>query len=244
MNSDSDSCDRTPKHNATEATRAIARDALLGDPRTVARDVLLGATLVRFVRGQELRVRLVEVEAYLGESDPGSHAFRGPTPRNRVMYDAPGYAYVYFSYGAHWMLNVVVRPQGTAGAVLLRGAEPLLGDAFMAAERASGRHARAHPPAPGGHEFIRWLLGGPARLAQALAVDRSDYGADMIAAPDAGEEPDLSQTPGGQVRQFRLLEGVRVDPAQVVTTTRVGLSQGADLEYRYYLRGSPGVSRP
>lgn len=226
--------------------RAIPREALSADPRTVARDVLLGAILVRLVGGRCLPVRLVETEAYLGEQDPGSHAFRGRTERNRIMYGPPGHAYVYFSYGTHWMLNVVARPEGTAGAVLLRGAEPLAGTSFMIGRRekrsAVPRQAQASPQAPGpdteaSPRLVHWLCGGPARLAQALAVDRSDYGLDMVAGDLGGAFPSFL------LRGFLLLEGPPAKPETIVTTTRVGLSQGADLPYRYYLADSAAVSR-
>lgn len=227
---------RTPKHSATGATCAIDRRDLLGDPRAIARDLLLGATLWRTVGGIPLAVRLVEIEAYLGERDPGSHAFRGPTPRNRVMYGPPGHAYVYFSYGSHWMLNVVLGPEGEAGAVLLRGAEPLFGEEAMARLRQARSKARSGSPLPGQGGFVHWLLGGPARLAQSLGVDRADYGLDMVGPCRPG-------IPALPVRGFLLCRGAPIDPAVIVATTRVGLTHGADLPYRYYIRGSSGVSQ-
>ena len=92
----------------------------------MARD-LLGRVLVYDGPDGRRAARIVEVEAYLGERDPASHAFRGPTPRAKVMFGKPGVAYVYFIYGNHHCMNVVAHPPGVAGAVLLRGAEPLLG---------------------------------------------------------------------------------------------------------------------
>lgn len=237
---------RTPKHTATPSTRAIGREELLGDPRIVARDLLLGATLWRTVEEDLLAVRLVEVEAYLGERDPGSHAFRGPTPRNRIMYGSPGHAYVYFSYGSHWMLNVVLGPPGEAGAALLRGAEPLFGQATMIRLRGTRSRARTAPPEPGDRGFVPWLLGGPARLAQALGVDRSDYGLDMTLAGPPPEPPRgrVGRVPDLPPRGFLLCRGEPLPPDGIITTTRIGLTHGADLPYRYYLAGSAGVSRP
>jgi DNA-3-methyladenine glycosylase len=101
--------------------------------------------------------RLVEVEAYLGHRDPASHAFRGPTPRTTVMFGKPGVAYVYFIYGNHHCMNVVAHVPGVAGAVLLRGAEPLVG---------LGDDARA--------------LAGPGRLAKAIGVEVSHTGMDLV----------------------------------------------------------------
>lgn len=113
------------------------------------------------------RARIVEVEAYGGESDPASHAWRGPTPRTAVMYGAPGTSYVYFTYGNHWMLNVVARPEGEASAVLIRAAEPLEGLETMSARR---------PKALRDSD----LLSGPGKLCQAFGIDRSFNGLDLF----------------------------------------------------------------
>ncbi|MDQ7800149.1 MAG: DNA-3-methyladenine glycosylase [Armatimonadota bacterium] len=135
---------------------------------------LLGCRLVRVLEPQEvpggadgpvvLVARLVEVEAYLGPADPASHAYRR-TPRSAIMWGPPGRAYVYFSYGNHDCMNVVTEPEGVAGAVLLRAAEPLEGVAVMRKLR-------------GTHD-VRQLLRGPGRLTKALAVDRHFNGWDL-----------------------------------------------------------------
>jgi DNA-3-methyladenine glycosylase len=104
--------------------------------------------------------RLVEVEAYLGERDPASHAFRGPTPRTTVMFERPGVAYVYFIYGNHHCMNVVAHLPGVAGAVLLRGAEPLAG---------LGDDPRA--------------LAGPGRLGRAFGLTTAQTGLDLVRSP-------------------------------------------------------------
>lgn len=133
---------------------------------------LLGAHLV--ARG--VTIRLTEVEAYLGETDPGSHAFRGVTPRTRTMFGAPGRLYVYFSYGMHVCANIVCSPEGTASAVLLRAGEVV--DGFeLARERRTT--ARAD------HELAR----GPARLTRALGIALDDDGAALDGAPFALELP-------------------------------------------------------
>lgn len=111
-----------------------------------------------------LVARLVEVEAYLGPADPASHAYRR-TPRSEIMWGPPGRAYVYFSYGNHYCMNVVTEPEGVAGAVLLRAAEPVEGVRVMQKLR--------------GVQDVRKLLSGPGRLAQALAVDRRFNGWDL-----------------------------------------------------------------
>lgn len=130
------------------------------DTVTVARD-LLGAVLVSTAGDAMTAGVVVETEAYLGTDDPGSHAAtKGITDRNSVMYGPPGRAYVYFTYGNHHMLNVVTGPAGTAGAVLIRAVEPVLGADVMALRR--GRKSA--------------LADGPGKLAQAMGIDLSDNG--------------------------------------------------------------------
>jgi DNA-3-methyladenine glycosylase len=127
---------------------------------------LLGQVLVRiFPDASRASVRIVEVEAY-GPDDPASHAFRGETPRNAVMFGPPGHLYVYFTYGIHHCMNVVTGGTAEGSAVLLRAAEPLEGEGEMVLRR-----GRAGPLD---------LCSGPGRLAQALAVDRRDDGIDVV----------------------------------------------------------------
>ncbi len=131
-------------------------------PLEVAPD-LIGCVLASRVDGLLTTGRIVETEAYLGSDDPGSHAAtHGITKRNAVMYGAPGSVYVYFTYGNHFMINLVCDPEGTAGAVLVRALEPLHGVDVMTARR----HGRP----------LVELCSGPGRLAQALGVDLADNG--------------------------------------------------------------------
>lgn len=133
------------------------------DPVSVAPD-LLGCQVV--VDGVVLRI--TEVEAYRGEDDPGSHAFRGRTPRTAVMFGSPGHLYVYFSYGMHHCANLVCWPAGRAGAVLLRAGEVVAGHERVAARRVG----------IGQRDWAR----GPGRLTKALAIGAGDNAADVCAA--------------------------------------------------------------
>jgi DNA-3-methyladenine glycosylase len=127
---------------------------------------LLGRDLVgRSPDGSTLRARIVETEAY-EPGDPASHAFRGPTRRNAVMFGPPGHLYVYVAYGVHHCMNIVAAPEGVASAVLLRAAQPLDGLDTMAQRR--------------GTERPRDLCRGPGRWAQAFGVDRALDGADVV----------------------------------------------------------------
>lgn len=114
----------------------------------------------------DVSLRITEVEAYLGELDPGSHAFRGKTPRNAVMYGPPGTVYTYFTYGMHVCANVVCSPAGTASAVLLRAGEITDGVELARARRATTRTDAD-------------LARGPARLCVALGITLGDNGADL-----------------------------------------------------------------
>ena len=131
---------------------------------------LLGRILVRRTSdGDRVAARIVEVEAY-EPGDPASHAFRGPTPRNLVMFGSPGRLYVYFTYGMHFCANVVTGIEGVASAVLLRAAEPIEGLEGMRRRRRS--------------QDARSLCSGPGRLTQALNIGRADDGLDLVRGRD------------------------------------------------------------
>jgi DNA-3-methyladenine glycosylase len=147
----------------------VERRQLAGAALDVA-PALLGALLTSDVDGWRVQVRITEVEAYEGDIDPASHAFRGPTKRNQVMFGPPGRLYTYFVYGMHWCANVVCGPAGTAAAVLLRAGEVLLGE----------DHARARTPTA---VSAAKLASGPARLARCLGLSGAHTGLDLL---DAG----------------------------------------------------------
>lgn len=185
----------------------------LQDTREAAKK-LLGQLLVRTLPGGEvLSGVIVETEAYL-KDDPACHAYKGQTPRNAMMFGPPGHAYVYFTYGLHMMLNLVCAPEGTAEAVLVRALEPAEGIESMRVHR-------------GGLAETKQLTNGPGKLAQALALTRLDHnGLDITAL---GSELYVLPRPSA--------------PFEIVETTRIGISQGMELPWRYYVRGNAYVSR-
>lgn len=148
--------------------KPLAGDFYARDALAVAPD-LIGRTLVAAGAEGTVAGRIVEVEAYRGLADPASHAYRGPTRRNAVMFGPPAHLYVYFSYGMHYCANVVCEDEGSPGAVLLRAVEPVEGLEVMAARR--------------GLSDPRLLCRGPGRLAQAFGLDLSHNGADLVAGP-------------------------------------------------------------
>ncbi|MDX3074488.1 DNA-3-methyladenine glycosylase [Streptomyces sp. NPDC088354] len=178
---------------------------------------LLGRVLVRTTDDGPIALRLTEVEAYAGPADPGSHAYRGRTDRNAVMFGPPGHAYVYFTYGMWHCLNIVCGPGGNPSGILLRGGEIIEGAELARTRRVSSR--RPHD-----------LAQGPARLATALDVDRTLNGADVC--PD-----------GPADSPFRILAGTPVDRAAVRNGPRTGVGgEGAAHPWRFYIDGDPTVS--
>jgi DNA-3-methyladenine glycosylase len=172
----------------------------------------LGRHLVRrFPDGRLSVARIVETEAYR-EDDPASHSYRGRTARTEVMFGPPGFLYVYFTYGMHFCANVVTGTEGEGSAVLLRAAEPLEG-----LEEMSRRRGVASP---------LLLTSGPARLCQALGVDRALNGTDLVR--------------GGALW---LREGEPVARSDVVRSTRVGIRSAVDRRWRFFVRGDSFVSR-
>ena len=190
----------------------LPRDFFARDVLEVARD-LLGRVVRHRSADGAVEVRLTEVEAYAGEADPGSHAFRGRTARTAVMFGPPGHAYVYFSYGMHWCVNLVTGAEGTASAVLLRAGEVVEG-----VELARSRRPAARRDAD--------LARGPARLTQALGITGDLGGADVCS--------------GGPLQ---VLAGRPLPDAGVSWGPRVGVAgAGAPTPWRAWATGEPTVS--
>jgi DNA-3-methyladenine glycosylase len=164
-------------------------------------------------------VMLSEVEAYAGSIDPASHSFRGMTGRNAVMFGPPGHAYVYFTYGMHFCANVVCSPPGVATGILLRAGRVIVGEE-LACRRRGFDSARAP----------RDLARGPARLCQAMAINRSQDGGDLL-------------DPSGPLRLREAASHERpAEPFLIETGPRVGVSQAADIPWRFWIAQDPTVS--
>jgi DNA-3-methyladenine glycosylase len=173
----------------------------------------MGKYLVRRLRGRHLIGKIVEVEGYLGERDPASHAFRHRTPRNEVMFWAGGHLYVYFTYGMHFCSNVVAGPEGRGHAVLIRALEPCIGIGVM-------RRNRGLPDGK-----LTQLLSGPAKICQALEIARRENGTDLC-----GNEIWIASEPGHS------------SSAHVARSTRVGVTDGREQRWRFFFRENPFVS--
>jgi DNA-3-methyladenine glycosylase len=212
-----------PFHTARVATAKLLKP-FIPLPRSfyepsaeVVAQELLGHWLVRNTPEGPAGGWIVETEAYLAD-DAACHAAPGLTERNRVMFGPPGHAYVYLIYGYHFCVNAVCQPQGTAEAVLIRAVETMTGQHFLFRRR------------PVANE--RELTNGPAKLCEAMAIDRKLDGVDLC---DPRSQLIIAENP--RVAAFRRRRG------PVVRTVRVGITRAAELALRFYLEGSLFVSR-
>jgi len=182
---------------------------------------LLGCVIEHQTAAGLVAVELTEVEAYAGASDPASHAYRGKTARNAVMFGPPGHAYVYFTYGMHFCVNLVCLGNGSASAVLLRAGRVIEGEELALTRRTRGATIVS----------FRDLARGPARLCQALDIDRTQDGADVCVAdsPLHMRWPDASTTD-------------RSADKKVASGPRVGISSAAEVPWRFWWEGEPTVS--
>lgn len=183
--------------------------AFLNQSAEVVAPRLLGCILEREINGHLIRVRIVETEAY-DQTDAASHSYKGRTPRTEIMFGPSGHLYVYFTYGMHYCCNIVTGPEGVGSAVLIRAVEPLEGEELMQELR--------------GHSGVA-LTNGPAKLCQALGINKEMNGHDIRESPLV----------------------LRIQPAlpasRVTQTTRVGISHAKDVPWRFYITGNPYVSK-
>ena len=171
---------------------------------------LLGKYLVVNMKGKKLSGKIVETEAYRGLYDPASHAYGGMTPRNRIMFGEPGHAYVYFTYGMYYCLNVITERKGVPAAVLIRALEPIEGIEIMRRRRKK--------------EKPEDLTSGPGKLCQAMGINKTLNGADLIGqtiyVEDRGEKA-----------------------GKIVSTNRIGIDEGKEKKWRFYLKDNRYISR-
>ncbi len=185
------------------ADLSMKREFFSRDPRKVAKD-LLGCMVIK----EGVEAEIVETEAYLAEEDPASHAYNGKTDRNSPMFNEPGKAYVYVSYGIHDMFNVVAHEEDGVGAVLIRAARPVEGLEKMKKRR--------------GLQDRKKLCDGPGKFCEALDIDKTDNREGLLSGDFRIEEGDIS--------------------GEIVESSRIGISEGLELEYRYFVSGSGYVS--
>jgi DNA-3-methyladenine glycosylase len=206
-----------PNFHGAPADELLPR-AFFDRPATEVAPELLGHVLEHETEQGLVAVRLTEVEAYAGTRDAASHAYRGLTRRNEVMFGPPGHAYVYFTYGMHFCVNLVCLDSGSAAAVLLRAGQVIEGASLARARRV----ARRFPARVADRDLAR----GPARLCQALGIDRALNGADVCdpASP------------------LRVREGGRVSRRAIRYGPRTGVRGAADVPWRYWVAGEPTVS--
>lgn len=171
---------------------------------------MLGKYLVVNRRGKKLSGKIVETEAYRGLFDPASHAYKGMTPRNKIMFGEPGHAYVYFTYGMYHCLNVITEREGFPAGVLIRALEPREGIEIMKQRRKK--------------EKIEELTSGPGKLCQAMGIDATLNGADItgktIYIEDRGEKA-----------------------GKIISTSRIGIDEGKEKKWRFYIRDNRFVSK-
>jgi len=178
---------------------------------------LIGKVLVHETRAGVTAGAIVEIEAYIGESDPACHAAPGPTVRNAPLYGPPGIAYVYLNYGLHYLVNAVTEPEGSPAAVLIRALEPVEGEALMRRRRARGSRAGA-PLATDD------LCRGPGNLTRAMGISLADNRRDLTAGRLRIEDRGL--------------------PSRVIAwSRRIGISVGAEAEWRVFAADSTAVTR-
>jgi DNA-3-methyladenine glycosylase len=170
---------------------------------------LLGCILEREIDNELVRVRIVETEAY-DQTDAASHSYKGRSQRTDIMFGPAGYLYVYFTYGMHYCANVVVGEEGYGAAVLIRAVEPIDSEKLLEKRR----------PGKSGVE----LTNGPAKLCQALGIDKQLNGHNLREVP------------------LRLVLASQLPPEAIVTTRRVGISQAKDVPWRFYIKDNPFIS--
>jgi DNA-3-methyladenine glycosylase len=219
----------------TESLHKLPRSFYLRPTLTVARE-LLGKYFVRKSDGKALVGMIVEVEAYLGLKDPASHTYHGKTKRNEVMFKQGGHLYVYFTYGMHFCANVVTEEEGIGHAVLIRAIEPVKGIETMRKNRGFEKLYNKAPALLiiGAERALGStkkkselnLTNGPAKFCQAFNIVREQNGIDLL-----GDD-------------IYLTEGISIKKPQILSSQRIGITQGKEKKWRFYLKGNEYISKP
>ncbi|MBE2256029.1 MAG: DNA-3-methyladenine glycosylase [Ignavibacteria bacterium] len=184
----------------------------LQETTTVAKD-LLGKILIRKYGSIVLKSLIVETEAYIGDHDPACHAYYKLTPRNQLMFEEGGITYVYFIYGNYFCFNIVTGNNGEGNAVLIRAVEPLSGESEMIKNR--------------NNKTGENLTNGPGKLCMALNINKNDNGLKVY-----------SQNSDIQIKDT----GIKINPREIKSTKRIGISQGEEFLYRFFLKNNKFVT--
>lgn len=213
-------------HRKQKKLQKLHRSFYLRPTLTAAKD-LLGKYLVKKYDNKKLIGKIVEVEAYLGENDPASHAYRGRTKRNDVMFWKGGHLYVYFTYGMHFCANIVTEEEGKGCAILLRAIEPIKGIEMMIRNRKQN-----WTPPKGNRILKKWIIAdlikltnGPAKLCEAFGIKREQNGTDLLSD------------------SIYINYGEAVPKSNIVSSTRIGINNGTEKRWRFYIKDSPFVSK-
>jgi len=182
----------------------------------IARE-LLGKVLVKSSDKEILAGKIVEVEAYHGDIDEAAHSYGGITKRNEIMFEAGGYLYVYFTYGAHHCCNVVTGKKDQGTAILIRAVEPVIGLERMSKNR-FGRKLKSD-------KEIFNLTSGPGKVCQAFGIDRTHSGTDLTG------------------KEIFILDGEKIKSKEIGISKRIGITRSVDLQWRFFIKNNPYLSR-
>jgi len=182
----------------------------------IARE-LLGKVLVKSSIKEILAGKIVEVEAYHGDIDEAAHSYGGITKRNEIMFEAGGYLYVYFTYGAHHCCNVVTGKKGQGTAILIRAVEPFIGLEQMIKNR-FGRKLKSD-------KEIFNLTSGPGKVCQAFGIDRTHSGTDLTG------------------KEIFILDSEKIKSKEIGISKRIGITRSVDLQWRFFIKNNPYLSR-
>jgi DNA-3-methyladenine glycosylase len=198
------------------STKKLKKSFYRREVLVVARE-LLGKTLVKSNGNEILAGKIVEVEGYNGDFDKAAHSYGGITKRNEIMFEAGGYLYVYFTYGAHHCCNVVTGKKGQGTAVLIRAVEPIIGIDKMIQNRFN-RNLK-------NDKEIFNLTSGPGKVCKAFSFDRTNSGTDLTS------------------KEIFILDSEKIKSQEIGVSKRIGITRSVDLPWRFFIKNNPYLSR-